>query len=225
MSGDKLRDVGHAAGEPRRRAAHLGPERRRPLVLDAAFELFLEHGYDGTSMEAVARAAGVSKPVVYACFSSKEELFKALLRREESRVLEEIQATLPEGADPDDPEPVLVEGFTGFLRAVASSPDAWRIIFMGEGANAAIARRIQRGRAAQVDAVASLARGWLESQDSRIDQEAGIEVEAAARLLGFVIVGLAESGARALLDDPRTWTPESLGGLLGRMAASGRLIV
>ena len=74
------------------RAAHLGPERRRPMVLDAAFELFLEHGYDGTSMEAVARATGVSKPVVYACYPSKDELFKALLRREEERVLGEIAA-------------------------------------------------------------------------------------------------------------------------------------
>src|SRR4030081_3886138 len=83
---------------PRERAAHLGPGRRRPLVLDAAFELFLEHGYDGTSMEAVARAAGVSKPVVYDCFASKEELFTALLRREETRVLGQIAAALPRGA-------------------------------------------------------------------------------------------------------------------------------
>src|SRR5882672_9015852 len=83
----------------RGRAEHLGPERRRPLVLDAAFELFLEHGYDGTSMEAVARAAGVTKPVVYDCFVSKEELFTALLRREETRVLGQIAAALPRGAD------------------------------------------------------------------------------------------------------------------------------
>ena len=49
----------------RKRAAHLGPERRRPEVLDAALKLFLERGYEGTSMEAIARAAGVTKPVVY----------------------------------------------------------------------------------------------------------------------------------------------------------------
>ena len=78
-----MSDVGHAPSPtlraPGRRAAHLGPERRRPMVLDAAFELFLEHGYEGTSMEAIARATGVTKPVVYACYPSKEELFKALL--------------------------------------------------------------------------------------------------------------------------------------------------
>jgi len=205
----------------RRRAAHLGPERRRPQVLDAAFELFLEHGYDGTSMEAIAAALGVSKPVVYDCFPGKEELFKALLRREEERVLGEIAVAIPDDATAADPEPVLVEGLTAFLRAVAASPDAWRIIFMGEGANAAIARRIQRGRAAQVEALAALARGWLDARDD----EAAVEADSAARLLGFVIVGLAESGARALLNDPGTWTPEALGKLLGRMAAQGREVV
>ena len=211
-------------GAPRPRAAHLGPERRRPLVLDAAFDLFLERGYEGTSMEAIAAAAGVSKPVVYACYASKEELFEGLLRREEVRVLDAIQASLPADADVDDPEPLLVEALTAFLRAVSDSPDAYRIIFLGEGATTAIARRIQRGRALAVDAVADLARGWLKGRrEGAADADASpVDVDAAARLLGTVIVGLAESGARAMLNDPGTWTPELLGKLLGRMAALGR---
>ena len=66
-------------------------------MLDAAFELFLEHGYDGTSMDAVARAAGVTKPVVYDCFPSKEDLFTALLQREETRDL--VNATMAQLPD------------------------------------------------------------------------------------------------------------------------------
>ena len=221
MSVRKLEEVEHSKVARHRRAAHLGPERRRPLVLDVAFELFLERGYEGTSMSAIAEALGVTKPVVYACYPSKEELFKALLRREEQRVLTEIAAALPQEAAVDDPEPVLVDGLTAFLRAVAASPDAWRIIFMGEGANAAVTNRIQRGRAAQVEAVAALARGWLEGRESAAD----VDADSAARLLGFVIVGLAESGARALLNDPETWNPDSLGRLLGKMAAQGRAVV
>ena len=216
MSGQKISEVDHAGRPSRRRAAHLGPERRRPLVLDAAFGLFLEHGYMGTSMEAIAAAAGVSKPVVYACFASKEELFEALLAREERRVLDTIQASLPADADVDDPEPLLVEGLTAFLRAVAASPDAYRIIFLGEGATAAIAQRIQRQRHAQVEAVAALSRSWLKGRKTSVD------VTAAARLFATVVVGLAESGARAMLSDPQTWTPERLGRMLGRMAARGR---
>src|SRR5215208_116602 len=203
----------HHTTSPRTpRAAHLGPERRRPMVLDAAFKLFLEHGYDGTSMDAIARAAGVSKPVVYACYPSKDELFKALLSREEERVLGEIASALPAAAD-GDLETALTEGLTGFLRAVQASPQAYRVIFLGEGANAAVARRIQRGRERQVEAVAMLARPLLGAgEDPGLDRR--------ARLLGHLTVGLAESGARAMLSEPG-WTPEALGATLGRMAAGG----
>ena len=49
------------------------------LILDAARGLFLEHGYAETSMDAVARAAGVSKATVYALFRSKDQLFVAVV--------------------------------------------------------------------------------------------------------------------------------------------------
>jgi AcrR family transcriptional regulator len=201
----------------RTRAAHLGPERRRPLVLDAALGLFVERGYEGTSMEAIAEAAGVTKPVVYACYPGKAELFEALLRREEERVLGEIGASLPAAGGLGDPEAVLVGAFTAFLRAVAESPDAYRVIFLAEGGvNAAVARRVRRGREMQVDAVASLARGWFESRGDDVD------VERAARLVGHSVVGLAESGARMLLSEPQAWTPETLGRQLGRLAVHGQ---
>jgi AcrR family transcriptional regulator len=204
---------------PRKRAAHLGPERRRPQVLDAALELFLERGYEGTSMDAVARAAGVTKPVVYACFAGKEELFRALLRREEERILAEIQAAF-DGSDLSDPEGTLVEGFTGFLRAVATSPEVYRLIFLGEGGgNTAVARRIQRGRQAQVDALSALVRGWLPRTGKR---DSDRRHDVTARLLGNAIAGLAESGARLLLSGTDGWTPETLGRQLGRLASAGQ---
>jgi AcrR family transcriptional regulator len=205
----------------RKRAAHLGPERRRPEVLDAALKLFLVGGYDGTSMQAVADEAGVTKPVVYACFSSKDELFRALLRREEARILAEIQGAF-EGADLSDPETTLTEGFTGFLRAVAESPDVYRLIFMGEGGgNAAVADRIQRGREAQVETLSRLARRWLLDRNGSRPRR----LDATARLLGNAIAGLAESGARLLLSGHDRWTPETLGRELGRLAAAAQSAV
>ena len=206
----------------RKRAAHLGPERRRPEVLDAALKLFLVGGYDGTSMQAVANEAGVTKPVVYACFASKDELFRALLRREESRILTEIQGAF-ENADLSDPETTLTDGFVGFLRAVAESPDVYRLIFMGEGGgNAAVADRIQRGRQAQVDALSRLARRWLVDRNGKVSK-AGIE--KTARLLGNSIAGLAEAGARLLLSGEDGWKPETLGRELGRLAAAAQATV
>jgi AcrR family transcriptional regulator len=205
------------ATEPRKRAAHLGPERRRPELLDAALRLFLDRGYDGTSMQAVADQAGVTKPVVYAAFESKDDLFRALLAREEERILAEIQGAF-ENADLSDPETTLIEGFTGFLRAVGDSPEVYKLIFLGEGGgNAAVARRIQRGRQAQVDALSLLAKRWL-------DADGGTRAanEKKARLLGNAIAGLAEAGARLLLSGQDGWTAETLGRELGRLAASAQ---
>src|SRR5215216_6125922 len=207
---------------PRKRAAHLGPERRRPEVLDAALKLFLVSGYDGTSMQAVADEAGVTKPVVYACFASKDELFRALLAREEERIVGEIQGAF-ENADLSDPETTLTEGFTGFLRAVGESPEVYRLIFLGEGGgNAAVARRIQRGRQAQVDALSRLSQRWVAD---RAGTRSAKEVDRTARLLGNAIAGLAEAGARLLLSGTDGWKPETLGPELGRLAAGAQAAV
>ena len=211
------------ATQRRKRAAHLGPERRRPEVLDAALKLFLESGYDGTSMQAVADEAGVTKPVVYACFNSKDQLFRALLAREEERIVGEIRGAFA-NADLSDPETTLIEGFTGFLGAVADSPEVYRLIFLGEGGgNAAVAHRIQRGREEQVRRLSELARGWLESNGNGKRSKA--EIDRTARLLGNSIAGLAESGARLLLSGDDDWTPESLGRELGRLAAAAQSAV
>lgn len=205
------------AAETRKRAAHLGPERRRPQVLDAALKLFLKGGYDGTSMQAVAQAAGVTKPVVYACFSSKDELFRSLLAREEELILSEVQGAFQD-TDLSDPEPTLVEGFTGFLRAVDKRPEVYKLIFFGEGGrNAAVAERVQAGRQQQVEALTSLARTWLEA---RGDSQSRTQINANARLIGHVLEALAESGARLLLSGQDGWTPASLGRQLGRLAAT-----
>ena len=62
------------------RAKRSGGRSKRDAVLDAAVELLLVNGYDGTSMDAVAARAGVSKTTVYAHYSDKLELFKAVLQ-------------------------------------------------------------------------------------------------------------------------------------------------
>jgi AcrR family transcriptional regulator len=189
-------------------------------VLDAALKLFLQTGYDGTSMQAVADEAGVTKPVVYACFDSKDDLFRSLLAREEQRIVGEIQGAFS-NADLSDPETTLVEGFTGFLRAAGDSPEVYRLIFLGEGGgNAAVADRIQRGREEQVMWLSELAKGWLDSNGN--GQRSKAEIERTARLLGNSIAGLAESGARLLLSGDDDWTPETLGRELGRLAAAAQ---
>ncbi len=58
----------------------LNPERRN-RILTAAEELFLRNGLRGTSMEAIARAAGIAKPTLYAYFADKDVVFSTLAAR------------------------------------------------------------------------------------------------------------------------------------------------
>jgi AcrR family transcriptional regulator len=205
----------------RKRAAHLGPERRRPEVLDAALGLFLERGYQGTSMEAIAKVAGVTKPVVYACFPGKDELLRALLAREEERILAEIREAFG-GTDLADPETTLVEGYTSFLRAVTASADVYRLVFLGEGGgNMAVARRIRAGREAQIEALSTLIRPWVE-QRSGADTLSAADIDNTARLLASTFVGIAESAARLMLSEPDRWSAEDLGARVGRFAAAAQ---
>ena len=85
-------------------APRLPPAERREQLLDAALEVLDEHGYAGATMEAIARAAGVTKPVVYDVFGKRTDLLMALLAREEARALAEIAAAMPSepARDPED---------------------------------------------------------------------------------------------------------------------------
>ena len=59
---------------------HLNPA-RRDRILNAAKTLFLRNGFRGTSMEAIAREAGVAKPTLYAYFADKNLVFAAFAER------------------------------------------------------------------------------------------------------------------------------------------------
>src|SRR3979411_377470 len=61
---------------PRKR---LTLDQRRIRILAAATRIFARKGYDGASMSAIAAAAGITKPVLYDHFASKDALFETLL--------------------------------------------------------------------------------------------------------------------------------------------------
>ncbi len=204
------------AAAPRARATHLGPERRRPLILDVAFGLFLEHGYKGTSMDAIARAAGVTKPVIYACFAGKAELFGALLDREEQRMFAQFAAAFATGAEPADLETMLVAGFTAMLQAVSTTPETYRVALLGGGdADALIDARLRRGREHLAAQLTEMARRWLEG---RIPAR---RLDGTAQFAAQTLTGVGDAGLRMMLAAPDRWTPEALGRALGRFTAAG----
>ncbi len=80
-----------------RRGRPKSTEKRRQILTSSA-ELFLSHGYDKTSMDAVANDAGVSKQTLYSHFANKEELFRACITSK----VEDYGLNLS-WADPDAP--------------------------------------------------------------------------------------------------------------------------
>src|SRR3954462_3334303 len=80
---------------------------RRELIVEVAGQLFGERGYEGTRLDDVAAAAGVTKPVLYRHFDSKRDLYLALLARHRDD-LPTFTAAIPAGgAPPGSPPPVL----------------------------------------------------------------------------------------------------------------------
>jgi TetR/AcrR family transcriptional repressor of mexJK operon len=77
-----------SGGRPTREEA----VRRDARLLDVATKLFMERGFDGTSIDAVAETAGVSKPTVYARYRDKRDLFAAVLRATIQRWLAPLSA-------------------------------------------------------------------------------------------------------------------------------------
>jgi AcrR family transcriptional regulator len=67
-------------------------QRTRARLLDAAFDVFAEQGVRAASVETIAEAAGFTRGAFYSNFSTKEELFFALLEREKAMRLEQLNA-------------------------------------------------------------------------------------------------------------------------------------
>lgn len=92
------------------------PDRMR-RVIEAAAQHFLEHGFDRTSMDAVAKASGVSKMTIYSYFPTKSLLFEAVIGHRTDAVFELADG---EGLSPNDPRAALTtigRNFLSLMRA------------------------------------------------------------------------------------------------------------
>ena len=124
---------------------------RREHLLDAAKELVAAHGFHALSIEAVARAAGITRPIVYRHFGDLAGLLEALIDRETTRALGQLREFLPADLGGDDPRPGLLAALDGYLHAVRDDPVTWRLVLMPPEARPACSReRIAAGRAAVV---------------------------------------------------------------------------
>jgi AcrR family transcriptional regulator len=102
---------------------------RRELIIGAAGRLFGEFGYDGTRLDDIAAAAGVTKPILYRHFDSKRDLYLALLRRHR----DDLPTFVGEVPATDSLRDWLRTTLDSWLEYVETHAYAWKMLFRDSG--------------------------------------------------------------------------------------------
>jgi AcrR family transcriptional regulator len=129
-----------ATARPRERRRHRREERVEQ-VLDAAVGVFAERGFHEASMDEIAERAGVSKPILYTHFESKDGLYEATLERADRLLTERVRASAELVGTAEER---LWAGILAFVDVVAEHRDWWlvaRKAAVGEGSFAELGRR------------------------------------------------------------------------------------
>ena len=152
-----------SATPPRR--TRLSRDRRAEQLLDVAERLFAEQGFEGTSMEDIARAAGVTRPVVYAHHPTKEDVFLACVGRARRELEDRLDRLRPSGR-----AVVLAEVIEGggdvFFEILERDPRRWAVLFSPSTALAGpLGRRLDELRAGTIERIAEVARRFAPDAD------------------------------------------------------------
>lgn len=100
---------------------------RLPLIERAATRLFARRGFAATTVEDIVREAGVTKPMLYRHFESKQELCVALLERYRDELISAPLAQFTPGIDDSQTQlPSMIEAWLGYIE---QHPDAARLLF------------------------------------------------------------------------------------------------
>lgn len=161
---------------------------REEQVLGVAFESFAAQGYEGTSMSLIAREAGVTKPILYKHYGSKDGLFAACVERMVEPMLDHVRAA----ADPSLPaDRQLWEGIRAQLGFIHEHRGEWRAFVREAGARGGLPGiALSRGR----ERVIALL-GELVIQANRTAGAAQLpqaEVEASAHVLQGAVERIAD---------------------------------
>jgi len=176
-------------------------EARREQLLDATKVIVDRSGFHAVSIEAVAREAGITRPVVYGHFADLNALLEALVQRESARALGQLAEVLPTDLGDGDPRDQLLAGLRGYLCAAEADPITWRLVLMPpEGAPAVLQEHIARGRAAVVAQLAEAVRPGLGPGRESPDPE----------LTAMTLSSLSDDAARLLLTEPKRFPVDRL---------------
>ena len=111
----------HGPGRPSREVA----ARRAEELLDRALDLFLEHGFEATTIEAISSGLGMSRRTIYARYGDKDTLFRAALQRAINEWIVPVEQL--RAAESDDLEQTLL-GVARLWLANIRRPSGWRLV-------------------------------------------------------------------------------------------------
>jgi AcrR family transcriptional regulator len=180
--------------------------RRRRQLLDVALQVFAERGFHETSMNDIADAAGVTKPVLYQHFRSKRELFGELL----ADVGRELQDSITKAVAAAQTSHEMVDlGFSAFFHYVDDHRDAFNLFwghgFAREDEFAALTDQVE-------DTLAELVAGFIEIEGLDTSQR---------RLLGHGIVGMIHGASTHWLRRERDAEADEVANQLADLAWRG----
>jgi AcrR family transcriptional regulator len=164
---------------------------REQLILDVAGRVFAASGYETASMDQIAEQAGVSKPMLYAYFNSKEGLYLAYIERAGGDLLERLVGAT---ARDDQPASALRARITEFLSFVEEHGDGWKVLFREVGSTRPFADRVAEMR----ERIAGAVRRMVEDG---VTSCSGYQ-RPASDAVAHALVGAGESLANWWLDHP-----------------------
>ena len=166
-----------ARGSPSRRLS--GGERRRQLST-VALRLFAERGYESTTMDEIAEASGVTKPLLYQHFSSKRALYLELVDSVAEELLAEISAATAAASGPREQ---VEDGFAAYFRMVVTHETAFRLLYSrSSSADPELGDALRRVEDAIAVAIDPLIAAGLDP--------------GHRRFLAHAVVGMAEGASR-----------------------------
>jgi AcrR family transcriptional regulator len=188
MRGALSTEAGPRSGPDRPRpvggARRLTADARRRQLFEVALSLFAEHGYAATTMDEIAEAAGVTKPLVYQHFESKRALYLELMDVFSRELVTRIVTAT---ARAEGPRQQVELGFAAYFELMVDNEQAFRLLYGRDAPDdrelGAALRRVEETIAQAIDPLI----------------DAGLDPEHRL-LLAHAVVGMAEGASRHWLD-------------------------
>src|SRR3984957_5231103 len=187
-------DAAGASAGPTRRGNRLPRGERRGQLLAAASEVFVDRGFHAAGMDEIADRAGVSKPVLYQHFSSKLDLYLAVLQRHVDNLVSGVRQALRTTTDNRQRLRSAVQAFFDFIE---HDGQGYRLIFENDNiTEPQVGVQVRVATESCIDAVFDLI-----SADSGLDPH-------RARMIAVGLVGVSVNCARYGLDSDRPITKD-----------------